>query len=420
MISLRSLALNLAKSNCFIHLVKVSAPSSFLVARTSAYSTAQNDLVHSKTKQTKSETISRAMQFYLKKLTESENVRNEKIKEYELGKQHLARMMGLDPDQMTDQDIKNSVAYLLPSGIFDTKARPFMKHPNEYFPRTELAAFSSNGRPIDSMFYTRAPKFHQLMHDMTKKFLDLNKLEDAMNLVKFKTKFNLINRSRKGDGEDDDLVLTQPTIQNDMIGYAWFEKDDLAQKLGTKVDDRMHEKFLIVVKKLASHPLASREENFIKQFQKKLTQTVNIKNITQPSTDENGRKFSKFSTYLRLARVDVILREGNGKVTIKSPEGVFDISYFDSFTHREAIIMPFKTVNRVNKFDAEITVNLGGMTLLAKCIRYAISQCLCSFVSLDEIEKLRISGLLTHDIRLKERKKPGQEGARRRYTWLKR
>ena len=53
--------------------------------------------------------------------------------------------------------------------------------------------------------------------------------------------------------------------------------------------------------------------------------------------------------------------------------------------------MPFKTVNRVNKFDAEITVNLGGMSLLSKCIRYAISQCLCSFVSLDEIEKLRIS-----------------------------
>ena len=40
---------------------------------------------------------------------------------------------------------------------------------------------------------------------MTKKYLNLNKLEDAMNMLKFKTKFNMINRSKDAEGEVDDL-----------------------------------------------------------------------------------------------------------------------------------------------------------------------------------------------------------------------
>lgn len=38
----------------------------------------------------------------------------------------------------------------------------------------------------------------------------------------------------------------------------------------------------------------------------------------------------------------------------------------------------------------EIQVNKGGMSCLAKCLRYAISKGLCSFVSAESIEKLRL------------------------------
>jgi small subunit ribosomal protein S9 len=84
---------------------------------------------------------------------------------------------------------------------------------------------------------------------------------------------------------------------------------------------------------------------------------------------------------------------------------------------------------------------MGGMSCLAKAIRYGISKSLCCFVSTDQIEKLRLgsffsasifilldfdlnffkkklAGLLTKEVHGKERKKPGQEGARRKYTWL--
>ena len=56
--------------------------------------------------------------------------------------------------------------------------------------------------------------------------------------------------------------------------------------------------------------------------------------------------------------------------------------------------MPFKVVNRINKFDIVATVNNGGMSCLAKALRSAISRCLCSFVSADEIEKLRLGKLV--------------------------
>lgn len=77
-------------------------------------------------------------------------------------------------------------------------------------------------------------------------------------------------------------------------------------------------------------------------------------------------------------------------------------------------------MDKINQFDIELEVNNGGMSCLAKAARYSIAKALCCFVSTDSIEKLRLAGLLTADKRLKERKKPGQEGARRRYTWKKR
>lgn len=83
-------------------------------------------------------------------------------------------------------------------------------------------------------------------------------------------------------------------------------------------------------------------------------------------------------------------------------------------------MFPFKVVDKINKFDVEIEVNNGGMSCLAKATRHAIAKSLCCFVSAESIEKLRLAGLLTKDRRVKERKKPGQEGARRRYTWKKR
>lgn len=67
--------------------------------------------------------------------------------------------------------------------------------------------------------------------------------------------------------------------------------------------------------------------------------------------------------------------------------------YFETLTHREQLLMPFKVADRINKFDMDIEINKGGMSCLAKGIRYAASKLLCSFVSTEAIEKLRLGSI---------------------------
>ncbi len=70
------------------------------------------------------------------------------------------------------------------------------------------------------------------------------------------------------------------------------------------------------------------------------------------------------------------------------------------FYYRQHVLFPFKVVDRINKFDMEIEVNKGGLSCLAKALRYSISKALCSFVSSENIEKLRLGKVFCLEISL--------------------
>lgn len=93
----------------------------------------------------------------------------------------------------------------------------------------------------------------------------------------------------------------------------------------------------------------------------------------------------------------------------------------------------------LGKVDVEATVTGGGPSGQAGAIRHGLSMCLRSFVNVQMIERMRLgmitanlvftkisrsisylAGLLSFDPRKRERKKPGQPGAREKYTWKKR
>ena len=59
------------------------------------------------------------------------------MEEYEIGRRHLARIMGENPDNYSQADIDKAIEYLLPSGLFEKKARPFLKHPEDYYPKSK-------------------------------------------------------------------------------------------------------------------------------------------------------------------------------------------------------------------------------------------------------------------------------------------
>ncbi len=75
------------------------------------------------------------------------------VEQFELGKRHLANMMGLDPEMMSSQDIQKSIEYLFPTGIFAKSAKPVMKHPFELFPTLASLDVDESKRPRNPFFY---------------------------------------------------------------------------------------------------------------------------------------------------------------------------------------------------------------------------------------------------------------------------
>merc|ERR1719193_1099426 len=103
--------------------------------------------------------MSSAMRLYLQRKREHDMFIAREQAEFDIGKQHLANMMGMDHNSMTQEDIDQSIEYLFPSGL-DKEARPMMKPPEFIFPRQKEAEFDAQGRPFQPFFYTLTPDFH--------------------------------------------------------------------------------------------------------------------------------------------------------------------------------------------------------------------------------------------------------------------
>ena len=110
------------------------------------------------------------------------------------------------------------------------------------------------------------------------------------------------------------------------------------------------------------------------------------------------------------------MKEGNGTFVINKRN--FD-DYFTRDTLKRLILQPLDMTDKKDKFDFYINVNGGGVSGQAGAIRHGISKALVGY---DEELKsvLKKAGFLTRDARVKERKKYGQPGARKRFQYSKR
>jgi small subunit ribosomal protein S9 len=112
----------------------------------------------------------------------------------------------------------------------------------------------------------------------------------------------------------------------------------------------------------------------------------------------------------------VVITPGTGKMIING-RGFED--YFPRETDRILVLTPLKHTNLLNKFDVVVTAVGGGMTGQAGALRMALARALVMFDGNNK-PVLRKNTCLTRDSRMKERKKPGQKGARRKFQWVKR
>ena len=112
----------------------------------------------------------------------------------------------------------------------------------------------------------------------------------------------------------------------------------------------------------------------------------------------------------------VFIKQGSGKFVVNDkPVDQF----FTRETGRMVVRQPLKLVNHEATFDIMVNVRGGGESGQAGAVRHGITRALMEYNS-DLRPALKQAGLITRDPRIKERKKYGQKGARKRFQFSKR
>ena len=112
----------------------------------------------------------------------------------------------------------------------------------------------------------------------------------------------------------------------------------------------------------------------------------------------------------------VFLRPGNGTITVNHREFT---QFFPTDALRMQVRRPLTLTETAEKFDILATVAGGGVNGQAGAMRLGIARALVASDS-ELRRQLKKDGLLTSDSRIKERKKYGLAGARKRFQFSKR
>lgn len=129
---------------------------------------------------------------------------------------------------------------------------------------------------------------------------------------------------------------------------------------------------------------------------------------TSTSTTKSGRR--------RTAVASTNLAPGAGHITVNGRD--FE-DYFTTQSQKIIALQPLTTTENLKKFDISIKTQGGGLVGQAGAVSLALAR---SLITLDPTLRpvLKAKGLLTRDPRMKERKKSGQPGARKRFQFSKR
>ena len=112
----------------------------------------------------------------------------------------------------------------------------------------------------------------------------------------------------------------------------------------------------------------------------------------------------------------VRLASGTGKIVIN---GRPVENYFPVESLRVIAAQPLTITGTADKYDAQITVAGGGPNGQAGAVRHGLARALLT-VDANLRPILKAEGFLTRDPRMRERKKYGQPGARKRFQYSKR
>ena len=136
--------------------------------------------------------------------------------------------------------------------------------------------------------------------------------------------------------------------------------------------------------------------------------------VYPPSSKSGGFYWGTGRRKTSVARIR--LKPGTGKIEVN---GRTVDDYFHEPKDRNNVYAPLRTTDTMDKFDVFANVMGGGFTGQGGAILLGISRALMTVNDTFE-QPLRDAGYLTRDSRMKERKKYGQKGARKRFQFSKR
>jgi small subunit ribosomal protein S9 len=116
------------------------------------------------------------------------------------------------------------------------------------------------------------------------------------------------------------------------------------------------------------------------------------------------------------ASARVHMKPGTGKIVVN--RRAFE-DYFPTEALRGYATQPYQITGLGSDFDLTITLDGGGQNGQAGAVRHGIARAL-ELYKPELRSVLKAAGMLSRDSRVKERKKPGRPGARKRFQFSKR
>ena len=126
------------------------------------------------------------------------------------------------------------------------------------------------------------------------------------------------------------------------------------------------------------------------------------------TTNTSGRR--------KTAVARIYLKDGNGAITVNGKD--YKV-YFPTRPLQYIVNQAFEVAEVAGQYDVQVNVAGGGVKGQAEAVRLAIAKAIVE-LNAEKKSALRAKGLMTRDMRMVERKKPGRAKARKRFQFSKR
>ncbi|KAJ7385860.1 37S ribosomal protein S9, mitochondrial [Desmophyllum pertusum] len=338
---------------------------------------------------------------------------------YDRYRHWIAKLMGKDPESFGKKELEEAIAYLMPSGLYAKDSRPVFEDPR--INRTSLGldvGVDKKGNPLAAAFFTGQVGFHNTLYEIYEQTAKLDAADEQSLPEDVQTSDSETSGEEdspdssddKSSDDDEDNKIQKVRIQPKM---RWVSKLELEREIKEALTDKEYGVILHRLKKLARHRNAYQGTPFLLRFLR-IIPIPGMEDAKSRQLNENGEAFAEGDRKRAIARVTA--KRGSGNVTIND---VPFTKYFGRMEDRKQIMSPFLAVDAVGEYDVKCDVIGGGSSGQSGAIRLAISRALLSFED-SYLEPLQKARLLIRDSRIKERKKPGQKRARKKFTWVRR